>query len=96
MSIKQARFLIIFPSKLKFTSLQCLFSAIQAFGIAIAYERDMKEWKIGWNMGLLAVLYCVSIKAMFSNHYSCFDLEKLIFLKNVNVVCICCTNEITP
>ncbi|KAK4256762.1 hypothetical protein QN277_006446 [Acacia crassicarpa] len=56
--VLQARFLKSYPSKLKFTSLQCLLSAIQSFCIAIASERDMKEWKLGWNMGLLAILYC--------------------------------------
>jgi len=50
-----------YPSKLKFITIQSLSSAIQSFGIAIAFERDIEQWKLGWNMRLVAVVYCVSI-----------------------------------
>ncbi|KAL3721540.1 WAT1-related protein At5g64700 isoform X1 [Eucalyptus grandis] len=47
-----------YPSKLHFTSIQCLLSTIQSFLVAIAMERDLSEWKLTWNVTLLAVLYC--------------------------------------
>lgn len=58
---KQAQILKSYPSKLMFTSLQSLSSAIQSFGVAIAFERDIQQWKLGWNMRLFAVVYSVSI-----------------------------------
>ncbi|CAN1169450.1 hypothetical protein LINPERPRIM_LOCUS19815 [Linum perenne] len=50
-----------YPSKLLFTVLQCFLSAIQSFVVAIAVEQNFAKWKLGWDMGLLAVVYCVSI-----------------------------------
>lgn len=49
-----------YPSKLVLTALQCLFSAIQSFLIAVALERDPNQWRLEWNVRLLAVVYCVS------------------------------------
>ncbi|XP_027902538.1 WAT1-related protein At5g64700-like isoform X3 [Vigna unguiculata] len=60
----QAQILKSYPAKLKFTTLQCLSSAIQSFGIAVAFERDIEQWKLGWDMKLLAVVYCVRVKQM--------------------------------
>ncbi|MED6218562.1 hypothetical protein PIB30_027774 [Stylosanthes scabra] len=53
----QAQFLKSYPSKLYFTSLQILSSAIQSFFVAIAFERDFQQWKLGWDMRLLTVVY---------------------------------------
>ncbi|XP_022947669.1 WAT1-related protein At5g64700-like [Cucurbita moschata] len=47
-----------YPSKLVLTNLQCLLSSFQTFAIAIAMERDPKEWKLGWDVRLLSVAYC--------------------------------------
>ncbi|XP_020212931.1 WAT1-related protein At5g64700 [Cajanus cajan] len=47
-----------YPSKLLFTTLQCFLSSIQSFVIAFAVERDIEQWKLGWNVRLLAVIYC--------------------------------------
>lgn len=69
-----------YPAKLKFSSLQCLSSSIQSFGIDIAFERDIQQWKLGWNMRLLEVVYCVSTKVMHSIRATFFlwytDAEK--------------------
>ncbi|XP_021300946.1 WAT1-related protein At5g64700-like isoform X1 [Herrania umbratica] len=54
----QAQILKSYPSKITFTSIQCLSSAVQSFLVAIALERDPHQWKLGWNLGLLAVVYC--------------------------------------
>ncbi|KAK6922869.1 EamA domain [Dillenia turbinata] len=48
----------VYPSKLLFTSLQCFLSSVQSFAIALAFERDMNQWKLGWNVGLIAIAYC--------------------------------------
>ncbi|KAK4256763.1 hypothetical protein QN277_006447 [Acacia crassicarpa] len=47
-----------YPSKLLLTTLQCFLSSIQSFAIAFAVERDIEQWKLGWNVRLLAVAYC--------------------------------------
>ncbi|XP_054821795.1 WAT1-related protein At5g64700-like [Prosopis cineraria] len=47
-----------YPSKLLLTTLQCFLSSIQSFAIAFAVERDIQQWKLGWNVRLLAVAYC--------------------------------------
>ncbi|KAK7399416.1 hypothetical protein VNO78_10598 [Psophocarpus tetragonolobus] len=47
-----------YPSKLLLTTLQCFLSSIQSLGIALAVERDIEQWKLSWNVRLLAVLYC--------------------------------------
>ncbi|KAF8011902.1 hypothetical protein BT93_I0128 [Corymbia citriodora subsp. variegata] len=56
--VLQAGVLKVYPSKLHFTCLQCLSSTVQLFLVAIAVERDLSEWKLAWNVRLLAVLYC--------------------------------------
>ncbi|KAJ7945291.1 WAT1-related protein [Quillaja saponaria] len=56
--VLQAFILKGYPSKLILTTLQCFFSSIQSFAIAIAMERNVNEWKLGWNVRLLAVAYC--------------------------------------
>ncbi|KAK9012721.1 hypothetical protein V6N11_040759 [Hibiscus sabdariffa] len=43
-----------YPSKLLFTALQCLLSTFQSFAIAIGVERDPYQWRLGWNLRLLA------------------------------------------
>lgn len=58
---KQAFVIKGYPSKLLLTTLQCFLSSIQSFAIAFAVERDIQQWKLGWNVRLLAVAYCVSI-----------------------------------
>jgi drug/metabolite transporter (DMT)-like permease len=47
-----------YPSKLLLTTLQCFLSSIQSLVVALAVERDFEQWKLGWNVRLLAVLYC--------------------------------------
>ncbi|KDP35319.1 hypothetical protein JCGZ_09478 [Jatropha curcas] len=56
--VLQVGVLKCYPSKLLFTTLQCFLSSIQSFVIAIALERDPHEWMLGWDIRLLAVLYC--------------------------------------
>lgn len=45
-----------YPNKLMATALQCLFGALQSV-VAVVVERDFTKWKLGLDIGLLAVLY---------------------------------------
>lgn len=57
---KQAPVMKDCPSMLIFTTLQSLLSAIQTGAVAIAVERDIFQWKLGWDVRLIAVVYSVS------------------------------------
>ncbi|KAK1299708.1 WAT1-related protein [Acorus calamus] len=46
-----------YPSKLLFTALQSLCSAVQSFLVALIFERDLSRWRIGLDISLLAVAY---------------------------------------
>ncbi|KAK6924201.1 hypothetical protein RJ641_010401 [Dillenia turbinata] len=58
--IKQDGVMKAYTSKLLFTSLQCVLSSIQSSAIALALERDMNRWKLGSDVRLLAIAYCVT------------------------------------
>ncbi|CAK8578911.1 unnamed protein product [Lathyrus sativus] len=47
-----------YPSKLLLTTLLCFLTSIQSLAVALAVERDFEQWKLGWNVRLVAVLYC--------------------------------------
>ncbi|KAL6218173.1 PREDICTED: WAT1-related protein At1g43650 [Fragaria vesca subsp. vesca] len=47
-----------YPAKLRLTALQCFFSCMQSAFWTIAIERRPSAWKIGWDIHLLAVVYC--------------------------------------
>ncbi|XP_024200418.2 WAT1-related protein At5g64700 [Rosa chinensis] len=61
--VLQAGVMKSYPSMLLFTTLQCFLSSIQTFVIAIAVERNPYQWKLGWNLKLVAVAYCVILSS---------------------------------
>ncbi|OMO83632.1 Drug/metabolite transporter [Corchorus olitorius] len=65
-----------YPSKLLFTTLQCFLSSIQSFAIAIALERDPVEWRLGWNVRLLAVAYCGIVVTGVTFYLQAWVIEK--------------------
>ncbi|KAI3725644.1 hypothetical protein L1987_65435 [Smallanthus sonchifolius] len=73
---KQASVLKIYPSKLSFTALQCLLSSIQSFVVAIFLERDGFQWKLGWNIRLLAVAYCGFVVTGFAFYLQTWVIER--------------------
>ncbi|KOM41142.1 hypothetical protein LR48_Vigan04g134000 [Vigna angularis] len=73
---EQAQILKSYPAKLKFTSLQCLSSSIQSFCIAIAFERDIEQWKLGWDMKLLAVVYCGTLVTGLIYYLQAWAIQK--------------------
>lgn len=54
-----------YPAKLRVTTLQCFFSLIQSALWALVMERNPQAWKLGWNLQLFSVAYCVNI-SLFS------------------------------
>jgi hypothetical protein len=71
-----------YPSKLLLTTLQCFLSSIQSLVVALAVERDLEQWKLGWNVRLLAVLYCViySILIKLINYIIKKKIDELNYL----------------
>ncbi|KAL0863075.1 hypothetical protein Bca101_042193 [Brassica carinata] len=74
--VLQGRVLKVYPSKLYFTTLHCLLSSIQSFLIAIAVERDITAWKLGWNLRLVAVIYCGFIVTGVAYYLQSWVIEK--------------------
>ncbi|XP_028766018.1 WAT1-related protein At5g64700 [Neltuma alba] len=65
-----------YPSKLLITTLQCFLSSIQSFAIAFAVERDVQQWKLGWNVRLLAVAYCGIVVTGVTFYMQAWVIEK--------------------
>ncbi|KAL5075258.1 hypothetical protein RYX36_014242, partial [Vicia faba] len=74
--VLQSQLLKSYPSKLTFMSIQSVSSAIQSFGIAITFERDIEQWKLGWNMRLLAVVYCGILVTAVAYYLQALVIEK--------------------
>ncbi|KAK8716307.1 hypothetical protein V6N13_043622 [Hibiscus sabdariffa] len=65
-----------YPSKLLFTALQCFLTSFQSFGIAIALVRDPYEWRLGWNVRLIAVAYCGVVVTGVTYYLQSWVIEK--------------------
>ncbi|CAI0428245.1 unnamed protein product [Linum tenue] len=65
-----------YPSKLMFTTLQCFQSSIQSLVVAVVAERDLEEWKLGWNMRLFAVAYCGVVVTGVTYYLQAWVFEK--------------------
>ncbi|CAI0555098.1 unnamed protein product, partial [Linum tenue] len=74
--IFQARLQKSYPPKLLFTAIQCASGSIQSFAIAITMERDFNEWKLGWDMKLVAVVYCGVMVTGVSYYLQAWVIEK--------------------
>ncbi|XP_030539154.2 WAT1-related protein At1g25270-like [Rhodamnia argentea] len=55
--IIQAKMVERYPCHYSGTALISLFGSIQAVGYALCTERDWSEWKLGWNIRFLTVVY---------------------------------------
>uniref|UniRef100_A0ACD5ZQ09 Uncharacterized protein n=1 Tax=Avena sativa TaxID=4498 RepID=A0ACD5ZQ09_AVESA len=71
-----------YPNKLVATAMQCLFGAIQSFVVAVVVERDFSKWKLGLDIGLLAVLYSAffATGALMYLMAWCAEMEGPVFL----------------
>ncbi|XP_039024494.1 WAT1-related protein At1g43650-like isoform X2 [Hibiscus syriacus] len=74
--VLQGRIVKQYPAKLRLTALQCFFSFIQSAIWAIAAERNPSAWKLGWDVHLLAVLYCGVIVAGITYWLQVWTIEK--------------------
>ncbi|CAM8947853.1 unnamed protein product [Rhodiola kirilowii] len=74
--VLQVRVLKHYPSKLHFTTFQCVLSSFQSFVIAIAFERRPAEWKLGWNLRLVTVAYSGIVVTGISYYLMSFVIEK--------------------
>lgn len=57
--VLQGRLLKEYPNKMLVTVVQCVFSAVQSFVVAMVAERDFSRWSLRLDVSLLAVLYTV-------------------------------------
>ncbi|CAK8530248.1 unnamed protein product [Lathyrus sativus] len=55
--IIQAKMSKEYPSHYSSTALMSTMGAIQATGFALCFEKDWSQWKLGWNIRLVAVAY---------------------------------------
>ncbi|XP_010241703.1 PREDICTED: WAT1-related protein At5g64700-like [Nelumbo nucifera] len=72
----QGLILMDYPSKLLFTALQCFLSTIQSFVIAIAFERNLDQWKLRWDVGLVATAYCGLVVTGLTFYLQAWCIEK--------------------
>ncbi|XP_068658579.1 WAT1-related protein At5g64700 [Aristolochia californica] len=74
--VLQGPVLKCFPSKLLFTTILCLLSTIQSFFVALAFDRDISRWKLGLDIGLLAVVYSGIVVTGFTFYLQAWCVEK--------------------
>ncbi|XP_062178028.1 WAT1-related protein At1g25270-like [Alnus glutinosa] len=55
--IIQAKLSEKYPCHFSSTALMCMMGAIQAVAFALCMEKDWSQWKLGWNIRLLTVVY---------------------------------------
>ncbi|XP_022749224.1 WAT1-related protein At1g68170-like [Durio zibethinus] len=55
--ITQAKMSVKFPYLYSTTALMCIMGSIQGSVIALCTEKDWSQWKLGWNVRLLAVAF---------------------------------------
>jgi drug/metabolite transporter (DMT)-like permease len=63
--IVQPKLLKQYPARLRLSTLQCLLSSVQATVAAVALQRNFDSWKIGWNIQLASLAYCVCLHNIF-------------------------------
>ena len=51
-----------YPSMLLNMTLQIVFATVQSFFMALVMERDFSRWKLSLDVGLVAIVYSVSIR----------------------------------
>nr|GMD49388.1 WAT1-related protein At5g64700-like [Ipomoea batatas] len=69
-----------YPSKLLSTTIQIVISTVQTFVVAVIFERDFDQWKLGWNFQLLAVVYCSQNSPATENNRRSRSNERLTLL----------------
>ncbi|XP_077241368.1 WAT1-related protein At5g64700-like isoform X2 [Tasmannia lanceolata] len=65
------------PSKLLFTTIQCFLSTVQSFIVAIAFEPNLAQWKLNFDIGLLAIAYCGIVVTGITFYLQAWVIEKM-------------------
>ncbi|XP_071703101.1 WAT1-related protein At1g43650 [Rutidosis leptorrhynchoides] len=74
--IMQAPIMKEYPAKLSLITIQCFFSLIQSICAAIAMERNLNSWKLGWDFDLLSVSYCGVIVTALTYWLQLWSIQK--------------------
>uniref|UniRef100_A0A0E0MXS8 EamA domain-containing protein n=1 Tax=Oryza rufipogon TaxID=4529 RepID=A0A0E0MXS8_ORYRU len=75
-AVLQGPLLEEYPSKLLNTTLQIVFSAVQSFFMALVLERDFSRWKLGFDIGLVAIIYCGIVVSAISFYMQIWIIDK--------------------
>ncbi|KAF7012407.1 hypothetical protein CFC21_026601 [Triticum aestivum] len=67
-----------YPSMLLNTSLQIVFATIQSFFMALVMERDFSRWKLGLDVGLVAIIYCGVFVTALANYLQIWVIGSVI------------------
>ncbi|CAN6358216.1 unnamed protein product [Urochloa humidicola] len=70
------------PDKILVTAVQCVFSMVQSFVVAMVAERDFSRWKLSFDVSLLAIFYAGFV-VMGVGYYLqawCVEMKGPVFL----------------
>ncbi|KAM3299005.1 hypothetical protein ACQJBY_040480 [Aegilops geniculata] len=67
-----------YPSMLLNTSLQIVFATVQSFFMALVMERDFSRWKLGLDVGLVAIIYCGVLVTALANYLQIWVIGSVI------------------
>ncbi|RWW85777.1 hypothetical protein BHE74_00005526 [Ensete ventricosum] len=57
--ISQAIICEVYPARLSLNTMICFFASLQSSAVALVFERNAASWRLGWNLQLLTIIYCV-------------------------------------
>ena len=77
--VAQAKMSKEYPCHYSSTALMSTAGAIQATTFGFCFDRDLIQWKLGWNIRLLAVAYSVYILICFYIHIS--QIYHMVYLE---------------
>ena len=86
--IIQAKMANAYPCHYSSTALMCLMGAIQATTYALCLNRDMSQWRLGFDIRLLGVFYCVRIHSLQRLHAHNITIIETITEVTNKVICI--------
>ncbi|XP_006645981.1 WAT1-related protein At5g64700-like [Oryza brachyantha] len=75
-AVLQGPLLEEYPSKLLNTTLQIVFATVQSFFMALVLERDFSRWKLGFDVGLVAIIYCGIVVSAISYYLQVWVIDK--------------------
>ncbi|XP_008648659.1 WAT1-related protein At5g64700 isoform X4 [Zea mays] len=88
--VLQSALLKEYPNKMLVTVTQCVFSMTQSFVVAVVAERgDFSEWKLRFDISLLAILYTGFVVTGVSYYLQawCMEMKGPVFLAMSNPLC---------